>query len=94
MKLATLNDGTRDGKLIIVSRDNTKYVDASDIACCLQAALDDWKNCEPKLLSRFKDLQDGKIEGKDLDSSKLHSPLPRAYEWIDGSAYVCFFFFF
>jgi fumarylacetoacetate (FAA) hydrolase len=88
MKLATLNDGTRDGKLIIVSRDNLTYVDASDIASCLQLALDNWKDVESKLLSRAKDLEDKKIEGKEVDISKIHSPLPRAYEWIDGSAYV------
>jgi fumarylacetoacetate (FAA) hydrolase len=88
MKLATLNNGTRDGKLIIVSKDNSTYVDASDIASCLQLALDNWKDVESKLLARAKDLEDKKIEGKEVDVSKIHSPLPRAYEWIDGSAYV------
>lgn len=89
MKLATLIDGSRDGKLIVVSRDNKKYVDGSHIAKNLQEAMDNWKNVEEKLLALYKNLQEGKAENiQDLDVSKLHSPLPRAYEWIDGSAYI------
>jgi fumarylacetoacetate (FAA) hydrolase len=88
MKLATLHDGSRDGALIIVRRDNAVFVRADDIAPSLQAALDDWDTVSPKLEARFAALQDGAIDGEALDVAALHSPLPRAYEWIDGSAYV------
>ncbi len=88
MKLATLNDGTRDGKLIIARRDGQAYVDASDIAPTLQSALDNWNDVEAKLLARSEKLNAGEIEHQSLDIAKLHSPLPRAYEWIDGSAYI------
>jgi fumarylacetoacetate (FAA) hydrolase len=88
MKLATLNNGTRDGALIVVRRDNAMYVDATDIAPSLQAALDDWDSVSPRLEKRFAALQAGDVQGEPLDMSALHSPLPRAYEWIDGSAYV------
>lgn len=89
MKLATLDDGTRDGSLIVVSRDGTKYVSGADIAPHLQAALDDWDRTAPRLQHRYKMLNQGdQPDIQDLDISKLHSPLPRAYEWIDGSAYI------
>lgn len=61
MKLATLNDGTRDGQLIVVSSDNTKYVSGADIAKNLQAALDDWKRVEPLLQNRYKLLNENKL---------------------------------
>jgi fumarylacetoacetate (FAA) hydrolase len=88
MKLATLNDGTRDGSLVIVRRDGKVYTPATDIAPTLQAALDDWSNTRPMLESRAADLESGVIDGQAVDTTKLHSPLPRAYEWIDGSAYI------
>ncbi len=88
MKLATLNDGTRDGSLVIVRRDGEVFASATDIAPNLQAALDDWSNAKPKLEARAAELESGAIAGEPVDTSKLHSPLPRAYEWIDGSAYI------
>ena len=88
MKLATLNNGTRDGQLIVVRKDGAVYTDASDIAPNLQAALDDWKNIEPKLQARAGQLAGDSVATTPLDTTKLHSPLPRAYEWIDGSAYI------
>ena len=88
MKLATLNNGTRDGQLIVVRKDGTVYTDASDIAPNLQAALDDWKNIEPKLQARSKELAADSVPTHTVDTTKLCSPLPRAYEWIDGSAYI------
>ncbi|MFT6398702.1 MAG: fumarylacetoacetate (FAA) hydrolase [Bradymonadia bacterium] len=89
MKLATLDNGTRDGSLIIVSRDGTTYVNAADIAPNLQAALDDWDKLSPRLLHRYKILMQGDAtDAQELDATKLRSPLPRAYEWIDGSAYI------
>lgn len=88
MKLATLADGTRDGRLVIVRRDNARYADATDIAPTLQAALDGWEDKQPALQARFEALQSGAIEGEPVDQAQLRSPLPRAYEWIDGSAYL------
>lgn len=88
MKFATLNDSTRDGKLIVVRRDGAVYADASDIAPNLQFALDHWDQCAPKLQARSNALQAGEIQGIPVDVSQLLSPLPRAYEWIDGSAYI------
>ncbi|HET7301242.1 MAG TPA: fumarylacetoacetate hydrolase family protein [Oleiagrimonas sp.] len=89
MKLASLKEGGRDGTLIIVSRDLTRAVKAAGIAPTLQAALDDWSNAAPRLNALFEDLQAGKADGAfDLDVDKLAAPLPRAYEFCDGSAYL------
>lgn len=88
MKLATLHNGTRDGALIVVRRDNAVYADATDIAPSLQAALDSWDAVLPALTARFEALQSGEIAGTPVDVQKLLAPLPRAYEWVDGSAYI------
>ncbi|MBF5042468.1 fumarylacetoacetate hydrolase family protein [Aggregicoccus sp. 17bor-14] len=88
MKLATLHDGTRDGKLIVVTRDGARYAPATGIAPHLQAALDAWDATEPKLRALAQQLEAGQVKGEPVDVSMLRSPLPRAYEWIDGSAYL------
>ncbi|MEC7094477.1 MAG: fumarylacetoacetate hydrolase family protein [Pseudomonadota bacterium] len=88
MKLATLNDGTRDGQLVVVSRDLTRCAPADDIAPTLQAALDEWERLAPQLLSFSKDLEEGSAQDRPFDQAAAHSPLPRAYQWADGSAYV------
>ena len=87
MKLASLKDG-RDGQLIIVSRDLSKAADASDIVTTLQAALDDWDLYAPRLAARYEMLNAGKVDSFDFDQTACHSPLPRAYTWMDGSAYL------
>lgn len=88
MKLATLRDGTRDGTLLVVRRDNQMYVPAGDIARTLQAALDDWDRVAPALAALYERLNRGEVAGQPVDVQALHAPLPRAYEWIDGSAYI------
>lgn len=89
MKLATLKDNTRDGKLLIVSKDLSKAVVASDVAPTLQAALDDWQNVSPRLEAKYTELNLGNLVGDfSFDTSQVSSPLPRAYQWADGSAYV------
>ncbi len=88
MKLATLRDGTRDGTLLVVRRDNQVYVPAGDIARTLQAALDDWDRVAPTLAALSERLNRGEVAGQPVDVQALHAPLPRAYEWIDGSAYI------
>lgn len=87
MKLASLKDG-RDGQLVVVSRDLTKAVDASDIALTLQAALDEWDLTAPQLAARYELLNAGSLESFDFVQEDCASPLPRAYQWLDGSAYL------
>ncbi|TVQ94916.1 MAG: FAA hydrolase family protein [Deltaproteobacteria bacterium] len=88
MKLATLADGTRDGALIVVSPDGVTFARAHHIAPTLQAALDNWEGAEPGLRSLEQMLGNGELTGEPLDPNQLLAPLPRAYEWIDGSAYL------
>lgn len=85
MKLASLKDG-RDGRLVVVSKDLTRFTSAASVAPTLQAALDDWSNTRPALEALAKDLEAG--DGEDFDQTACASPLPRAYQWADGSAYV------
>lgn len=89
MKLASLKNGTRDGRLVVVSKDLSRYLDVSDIAPTLQAALDDWSSVAPQLETQYQRLNRG--EAKDslaFSAEQCESPLPRAYQWADGSAYV------
>jgi len=88
MKLATLKDGTRDGKLVVVSRDLTRCTDASFLARTMQAALDDWQRISPHLASLAESLEVGSVPSGRFHEHDAHSPLPRAYQWADGSAYV------
>ncbi|MGB0934895.1 MAG: fumarylacetoacetate hydrolase family protein [Alphaproteobacteria bacterium] len=89
MKLATLRDGTRDGQLIVVSKDLTNAVSATDITQTMQQAIDNWSRCAPQLQARYSELNNGTAEGSfSLNPQNLMAPLPRAYQWLDGSAYV------
>lgn len=89
MKLATLKQGGRDGTLIVVSRDLSRAVEARDIAPHLQAALDDWDQTAPRLNSLYDELNAGRAEGSfELDLGSLAAPLPRCYQFLDGSAYL------
>ncbi len=89
MKLASLKEGGRDGTLIVVNRELTRAVKATAIVPTLQKALDDWANVQPRLLALSELLRDDKVPGSfELDITALSAPLPRAYQWIDGSAYV------
>ncbi|MBQ15416.1 MAG: hypothetical protein CMQ17_13580 [Gammaproteobacteria bacterium] len=74
--------------MVVVARNNATYAEAGDIAPTLQAALDDWERCEPALQERYQGLNDGSLQGLPIDVAALHSPLPRAYGWIDGSAFL------
>lgn len=87
MKLASLKGG-RDGRLVVVSRDLTRAADASAVAPTLQAALDDWVNTSPRLAEIAEALEAGRIGHLTFDPAQCASPLPRAYQWLDGSAYV------
>jgi fumarylacetoacetate (FAA) hydrolase len=89
MKLGSLKEGGRDGTLIVVSRDLSRAVKATGIAATLQAALDDWSNAAPRLNTLSDALNAGKAAGAfALDMAALAAPLPRAYEFVDGSAYL------
>ena len=87
MKLASLKSG-RDGKLVVVSSDLNYYTDASLVAPTLQAALDDWEYCEPQLKALYESLNHGAVPKERFHEREAASPLPRAYQWADGSAYV------
>ncbi len=87
MKLASLKSG-RDGKLVVVSKDIAWYADAGHIVPTLQAALDDWDRYAPDLEALATDLEHGTIPRERFHEHDAASPLPRAYQWADGSAYV------
>ena len=87
MKLASLKGG-RDGRLVVVSQDLAWCADAGAIAPTLQAALDDWGNIEPQLRGLAESLEHGSIPRERFHEHEADSPLPRAYQWADGSAYV------
>ena len=87
MKLASLKEG-RDGRLVVVSRDLTRYVTAEPVARTLQAALDDWARAEPQLRAMAEELERNTGSGERFRERAVSSPLPRAYQWVDGSAYL------
>ncbi len=89
MKLGSLKEGGRDGTLVVVSRDLTRAVRAAGIAPTLQRALEDWDNAAPRLNALAQSLESGDADGVfDLEANALAAPLPRAYEFVDGSAYL------
>ena len=89
MKLATYKDGSRDGQLIVVSRDLTTAHYASGIASRLQQVLDDWNFLSPQLQDVYDTLNHGKPRHAfAFDPKQCMAPLPRAYQWVDGSAYI------
>ena len=88
MKLATLRDGSRDGRLLVIRRDGEAGAPSPDAWPTLQRALDDWAAAEPALRTIAGELDRGATDGIPIDPGRLAAPLPRAYEWIDGSAYL------
>lgn len=87
MKLASLRGG-RDGHLVVVADDLSTYADARAIAPTMQGALDGWAAAAPALEALARDLARGAIAGQPFDEAATAAPLPRAYQWVDGSAYV------
>lgn len=88
MKLASLNNQTRDGALVVVSRDLTRYTNVGHIAPTLQAALDNWDAVAPVLEAEARSLETGSVPAERFHERDALSPLPRAFQWADGSAYV------
>src|SRR5215207_7869058 len=87
MKLASLKHG-RDGRLVVVSKDLTRATDAFIVVPTLQAALDDWARVAPRLALLAEQLEVGSVPSFRFHEHECASPLPRAYQWADGSAYV------
>tara|TARA_R110002126_G_scaffold10245_88_gene46839 strand:- start:2205 stop:3224 length:1020 start_codon:yes stop_codon:yes gene_type:complete len=89
MKLASLKNNTRDGQLVVVSRDLTRCIAVAEIAGTLQQLLDNWATLADKATAVYQALNAGKLDGEMIfDPARCESPLPRAYQWADGSAYV------
>lgn len=89
MKVATLREGGRDGTLVVVSRDLRRAVKVPEIALTLQGALDDWARCEPRLEEVYNALEAGRrTDGFPFVQARVHSPLPRAYQWCEGSVWI------
>jgi fumarylacetoacetate (FAA) hydrolase len=89
LKVASLKTGGRDGTLVVVSRDLTRALRVTEVVPTLQAALDKWDTVSPELKSIYRLLNKDEIQDAfPLDLSQLASPLPRAYQWADGSAYL------
>lgn len=87
MKLASLIHG-RDGRLVVVSRDLTRATDAFPVVATLQAALDDWERLAPRLADLAEGLEHGSVPSFRFHEHDCASPLPRAFQWLDASAYV------
>ena len=89
MKLATLKDGSRDGQLVVVSRDLASAHYATGIASRMQQVLDDWGFMSPQLQDLYDALNAGRARHAfPFDPAQCMAPLPRAYQWADGSAYL------
>ncbi|MEX0968942.1 MAG: fumarylacetoacetate hydrolase family protein [Paracoccaceae bacterium] len=88
MKLASINNATRDGALVVVSRDLTRCSDVRHIAPTLQVALDEWPSVAPALEAVARGLESGSVPSERFHERDAFSPLPRAFHWADGSAYV------
>ena len=89
MKLASLKAGGRDGTLVVVDRSLKYYLEAAEVAQTLQQAMDDWHNAAPRLNALYESLNAGqRTDALRLDFTALASPFPRAYEFVDGSAYL------
>ncbi len=89
MKLASLKDGGRDGSLIVVSRDLSRAISAASVVSTLQQALEQWQALAPRLNTLAEALEEGRaVDVFALDPQALAAPLPRAYEFVDGSAYL------
>ncbi len=94
MKLGTLkNSQKRDGELVVVSADNRRAVRVPQIAANLREAIESWTLTKPKLEKIYSDLNSGRVDGAgggafEVDETKFLSPLPRAFQWVDGSAFI------
>lgn len=87
MKLATVSNGRADGRLVLVSRNLARALDVSSVAPTLQAALETWEEAEPRLRVLMEQLERGDVQSEPFDPATALAPLPRAWQWLDGSAF-------
>jgi fumarylacetoacetate (FAA) hydrolase len=87
MKLATLNNGTRDGELVVVSRDLKRTLSASSVVQTMQSLIENWTECAPKLEVLYQQLNESSQIGVEFSQDSAMAPLPRAWQWLDGSAF-------
>ena len=88
MKLGSLKSSSKDGSLVVVSKDNTKMASADSIASSLRVAIENWSKTKPQLEDLYKKLNADEVDSKPVDENQFLSPLPRTFQWIDGSAFI------
>ena len=88
MKLGTLKSDDKNGELVVVGQDNKRAAKVPSLAKNLQEALENWADCAPRLQDVYNKINQGEIETFGVNEESFHSPLPRAYQWLDGSAYI------
>ena len=88
MKLGTLKSKSRDGSLVVVSQDNSRFMEVSEISPNFRLALENWADCKDPLLKVYEGLNSREIRGNPVDENLFHSPLPRTFQWADGSAFL------
>ena len=88
MKLGTLKSDSRDGKLVVVSKDNKKWTSAEQIAPNLRTAVEAWSETQPSLEELYKKLNAGQAPAQEVKEEDFLSPLPRTFQWIDGSTFI------
>ena len=88
MKLGSLKSSSKDGQLVVVSKDNKKMVPATNVAANLRTAIENWSETCPALMDLYQQLNQGQLSGENVEPEKFHSPLPRSFQWIDGSAFI------
>ena len=88
MKLGTIKSSSRDGQLVVVSKDNKSFVTAESVAPDLRSAVENWSNSKSQLEGLYKELNEGKVKSGEVRAEDFLSPLPRAFQWIDGSTFI------
>ena len=89
MKVGTLkHESNKDGELVVISRDNSRYVKVPEIARSLREAIENWAGIKDRLKKTYEDLNSNAIDGEAMDETLFHSPLPRTFQWADGSAFL------
>lgn len=88
MKLGSLKSSSKDGTLVVLSKDNKKMVSAGNVAENLRSAVENWSETRPALEKLFKNLNEGSLTGSPVNERDFASPLPRSFQWIDGSAFI------
>ena len=88
MKLGSLKSSSRDGELVVVSKDNKTMLSGKSVAESLRAAIENWSEAQPALQNLYQKLNAGELKGEPVNEQAFLSPLPRSFQWIDGSAFI------